>query len=218
MKKELVISSYTEDLLWINEIDSSVKLYVYNKDNRPNTINLPNIGREAHTYLYHICNNYNNLSDYIFFLQGRPFDHTGDCINIVNGIEHYWNEKSQLRYDGYWGYAHNFLGTMWTLTPSTQFSGECLPCRYDGYPHCSSFPNGMLPISDIWDEIFEINIPHTLEFVPGCQFHVHKKLIHNRSLNFWNKLYEMSISHEFFPWIFERIAPYVFDNNFKTKL
>ena len=28
-----------------------------------NIINLDNVGRESHTYLYHVINNYNNLSD-----------------------------------------------------------------------------------------------------------------------------------------------------------
>jgi Protein of unknown function (DUF3431) len=30
---------------------------------------LENIGREAHTYLYHICNNYRLLSDVTVFVQ-----------------------------------------------------------------------------------------------------------------------------------------------------
>ena len=36
-------------------------------------IKLPNIGRESHTYLYHIVNNYNQLADRVLFLQGDPF-------------------------------------------------------------------------------------------------------------------------------------------------
>lgn len=37
---------------------------------------LPNVGREGHAYLFHIINNYHNLADITFFLQGRIEDHT----------------------------------------------------------------------------------------------------------------------------------------------
>jgi hypothetical protein len=217
MTKELVISSYKEDTSWIDNINKDVKIYLYNKDNKPNTINLPNIGREAHTYLYHICNNYDNLSDYIFFFQGNPFDHTGMCINIINGNEKDWNNNVQMHFDGYWGYAHNSLGTMWKLDTSIQFEGECLSCRNDGYPHCNEFPGGILPIKEIWNQIFEVPIPDMLEFIPGCQFHIHKNLIYNKSLILWEKLYNMSENMQYFPWMFERIVPYILNNNFKIK-
>jgi hypothetical protein len=33
-------------------------------------VNLPNVGKCDHTYLYHIINNYNNLSKILVFLPG----------------------------------------------------------------------------------------------------------------------------------------------------
>jgi hypothetical protein len=213
MTKELVISSYKEDISWIKNINKDIKIYLYNKNNKPNTINLPNIGREAHTYLYHICNNYNNLSDYTFFFQGYPFDHSGKCLIIINGNYNDWSSNVQMHFDGYWGYAHNSLGTMWKLDPSTQFKGECLKCNIDGTPHHSG-----LNIKEIWNIIFETEIPNEIEFIPGNQFHIHKDLVHNRSLYFWQKLLYISEVTEMFPWIFERITPYIFNNKIKTKL
>ena len=120
-------------------------------------------------------------------------------------------------FDGYWGYAHNSLGTMWKLDTSIQFEGECLSCRNDGYPHCNEFPGGILPIKEIWNQIFEVPIPDMLEFIPGCQFHIHKNLIYNKSLILWEKLYNMSENMQYFPWMFERIVPYILNNNFKIK-
>jgi hypothetical protein len=38
-------------------------------------INLKNVGRESHTYLYHIINNYDNLANKTIFFQGRIDDH-----------------------------------------------------------------------------------------------------------------------------------------------
>jgi hypothetical protein len=44
----------------------------------PNTLHLPNIGREAHTYLHHICTRYETLAPLTVFCQGKPFDHAFD--------------------------------------------------------------------------------------------------------------------------------------------
>lgn len=217
--KEVVIASYLEDVSWTRNISSDIRVFDYNKAGRTDTcLQLPNIGRESHTYLYHILENYEKFSDYIFFFQGNPFDHTGQCLNLINGGPDIWNSNVQMYFDGYWGYAHNSFGTMWKLEPSLQFSGECLSCRKDGYPHCDNFAGGILPINEVWIQIFEMDIPENLEFIPGCQFHVHKSLIYNKTLAFWEKLYMMSLTNVNFPWIFERIAPYVFNNKFQTKL
>jgi hypothetical protein len=69
---EIVVSHYKEDIRWLKDF-SNFKITVYNKFKGENLI--PNIGFEAHTYLYHIVNNYDNLSKVTIFSQGFPFDH-----------------------------------------------------------------------------------------------------------------------------------------------
>jgi hypothetical protein len=81
-KKEIVVSRYTENLNWILNVDSYIKIIVYNKgdDNLSEAVRgridrifkLKNVGREGHTYLTHITDNYNNLADITFFTQGKP--------------------------------------------------------------------------------------------------------------------------------------------------
>jgi hypothetical protein len=51
---------------------------------------LNNVGREGHTYYKHIYDNYDNLTDYIIFLQGNPFDHSP---NIISNLNNYVNNK-----------------------------------------------------------------------------------------------------------------------------
>lgn len=81
----LIIAQYNEDVSWITNLDNRYiqKIYLYTKDinntnfvdskNIPSTRKyLPNIGREPHTYLYHIINNYDNLADINIFVQGSP--------------------------------------------------------------------------------------------------------------------------------------------------
>ena len=77
----LVIARYNETLDWLKE-DPFYKYHyiVYNKgvnsdyyksDKYINEVQLPNVGRETHSYLTHIINNYNNYpSNFTFFLPG----------------------------------------------------------------------------------------------------------------------------------------------------
>ena len=76
---ELVISRYNEDLQWLNdEPFNKHSAIVYNKgindDFNKSTVKqvipLKNVGREGHTYLYHIIHNYDNLADITVFLPG----------------------------------------------------------------------------------------------------------------------------------------------------
>ncbi|CAL8581084.1 hypothetical protein XPA_006787 [Xanthoria parietina] len=77
---EIVVSHYNEDLTWLKE--HSAECCVYSKGGEKNTPGLPftftplpNIGREGHTFLYHIVNHYENLAEVTLFVQGRIDDH-----------------------------------------------------------------------------------------------------------------------------------------------
>ncbi len=79
MDKCLIIARYKEDLSWL-ENHKDFKIKVYNKgnkliDNKYMKIeNLENVGRESHTWLYHIVKNYKNLNEISIFLQGNIQD------------------------------------------------------------------------------------------------------------------------------------------------
>jgi hypothetical protein len=70
----IVVARYNEDpWSWLSKDDPYVK--VYDKGSRGTPLSLPNIGRESHTYLTYIVDNYDMLPDVVFFTQGAP-DHT----------------------------------------------------------------------------------------------------------------------------------------------
>lgn len=75
MQIEIVVAKYNEDLAWLSYI-SDWKTMVYDKSK-----DIPNVGREAETWIRHIVENYDNLSDYTVFLQGDPRDHLRFPIN-----------------------------------------------------------------------------------------------------------------------------------------
>ena len=89
MKTEIVVARYNENLDWLKKIKKSkdLKITVYNKgpdDIDVPFIRLPNIGRESHTYLYHIINNYENLAEQIIFCQGDSIFHSPDFLDLIN--------------------------------------------------------------------------------------------------------------------------------------
>ena len=76
---DIIVSRYNEDLEWMNEYPfNKFKYIVYNKGINDNfnkkyikkIIKIDNVGRESHTYLYHIIHNYNNLAKINIFLPG----------------------------------------------------------------------------------------------------------------------------------------------------
>lgn len=107
MKKEkhIVIARYNEDLSWVSSIISEdSQIFIYNKGREINDvfspgvsiINLENVGREAHTYLYHILDNYNSLPEKIIFTQAHPNDHASE--NFRSYFLDFLNSSAEFKY------------------------------------------------------------------------------------------------------------------------
>ena len=210
IKYKIVIARYHENLDWINEMDQT-NIIIYNKSEVPleNAINRPNEGRDVETFLYHIIENYENLSDYVIFLQGNPFDHLnlkGEKINqhnLQNKINEliYSKEKINVK----------------LLTPHVE---------YHWY-------NPGLHKEKYYSLFFNSPFPKELYFSAGCQYIVSKKNILCRPKKFYEKLRTMllqskvlsfNISH-FDPtgdnsfdihringWTVERMFSYIFND------
>ena len=72
---EFVVSQYNENLNWLARMANHSHIYHKGTEVIPHFEyrqwdKLPNIGREGHTYLHHIINNYDYLANVTVFLQG----------------------------------------------------------------------------------------------------------------------------------------------------
>lgn len=76
----LVIAKYKENIDWSEGLEK----IVYNKFKGKNK--LDNIGREAHTFLYHIIKNYDTITDCVF-CQGNPIEHVPDFILKLDNVK-----------------------------------------------------------------------------------------------------------------------------------
>jgi hypothetical protein len=74
---EIVVAKYKEDVGWAASVERNVT--IYSKSGDSPYIELPNIGREAGTYLYHMVDRYDDLADRTLFVQGAPHDHELLC-------------------------------------------------------------------------------------------------------------------------------------------
>lgn len=80
MTIDIVIASYKEKLDWLHLIPPHWRVFLYNVDDARTEFpipctKLPNGGREAGPWLYHLEKEHGNYADVTLFVQGRPFDH-----------------------------------------------------------------------------------------------------------------------------------------------
>ena len=189
---DVVVARYNEDTKWTSMLKGDFNLIVYDKGQGHLTPGqeqvigqpLPNVGREAHTYLHHIVTNWDNLAEYTIFLQGWPFDHFVKLNDIQKFIDGDVPEEGISQ-----------IGTV-----------RYIYCDVTGFP---DYPNK--PIGEYFKKILKKDPPDTIFFtIHGAQYIVHKSMIHNKSLDFWKDLLEMSETIEDFPWIIERLWLYIF--------
>ena len=112
-KNQIVISRFNENLNWLNKWKSEFDIVVYNKgeeinDSEYNYVNVPNYGRESHTYLYHIVKNYDSLYNGTIFLQGDIQD---IGVNVFTNLMQY---VSGIENDGFSSSNIGFFNeTLW---------------------------------------------------------------------------------------------------------
>lgn len=203
---ELVISAFNRDYTnWIGLINDTIKITIYRKGDIQNIRNnetyiADNVGRDVHTFFYHISNNYYNLADYTFTSQDYPFDHVSNYISIINGDENTFNQNAKLSLNGCWFFNTDI------------YHGRLMKSDKFGCPnHCG------LNIEEIWNELFDVTMPDDIYFVPAGHFCISKEAIRVRPLSFYKKIKTILENNVNAPWIIERLESYIFNINYKIK-
>lgn len=151
---DIVIARYKEDVSWVSKLPPETRAIIYNKGepitwshyaNGPDEIlisQLPNVGREAHSYLTHMIAHY-SLPNRTVFCQGNPFDHCPDFL-----------EKISL------------LALSDHLLQDWISFGHFCECDWIG------MPQHMLPIAKTYEDILQKPAPNKFKFVVGAQFSI----------------------------------------------
>jgi hypothetical protein len=202
MKKELVISAFVRDYKsqFLN-VSKDVQFTVYRKGEIKNLremeIYIPNnVGRDVHTFYYHLVNRYYTLSDITFFSQDYFLDHVHNYVEIINGNIDTWNENSSQYDDGCWFFNKGICDK----------ENRTLDCDKYGLPH-HDLGEGII---NIWNILFNEPCPEKISFSPGGHFAITKEAVHKVPLEVYKKVLNLLEEHNSqSPWIIERLNSYI---------
>jgi hypothetical protein len=176
MKIDWVISRYNKNVDWVNKAKHINKIYIYDKENPTNPNNIPvNKGNEASVYLKFIIDNYDNLSDYIFFTHDDEYTwhHSGSIIDR-------YNEALMEAFNGKTYFNVNNKCVLGSIKSNPWYDEILL--WYNTYIE-KYIPLSSLPESD-W----------TVGHRGSAQFLVHKSAILSLPIEFYNDLYQWIIT------------------------
>jgi hypothetical protein len=126
---DLVVARYEEDISWIKNIpeDMYSRMFIYNKGsdadfNLPKSVTktLPNYGRESHTYLSHVIDNYDNLADITMFVPGSAWYRDDKQRRVIRITDYLRNNKDSIiighKDNNIINDTYNFSIDTWTVT------------------------------------------------------------------------------------------------------
>ncbi len=184
---KIVIARYNEDISWISQLNTT-NIIIYNKGQSlgiSNEIMIENVGKEGHTFYKYIYDNYDELDEYTVFLQGNPFDHLPNTINIINELI----QNNSMKF--------------------IALSKKLLKCNTTACIYHSD-----LPLRKTYEYLFNKNQYVNFLFGPGGQFMVHKNEILKHPKEFYLKIVNL-LSYTVNPiegYVIERFHPLIFNH------
>lgn len=181
----IVVARYNENLAWLNE-NKDHSIYIYNKGHSPilsppmnsSIIPMDNVGRESHTYLSHIVNNYDSLNTTTVFVQGNISDHI-DRRNIHSPFKHIDVLLCSIRD----GLSQNAI-----TTPKHEWFSPKPTFRILTWKKC---PQGdsKTQFGDWFTQFIQPNFPEDpFKWYPGALFAVNKRNILQHPKSYYEEL------------------------------
>lgn len=195
---ELVVAHHEEDLRWLRRVPVLFRISIYNKGSvqaLPQSllgragmceIPLPNIGREAHTYLTHLIARYDSLADLTVFCQGHPFDHAPDLHGQLAALAEERETPSPFLWYGF-------------LEDTDDPLGRRLFVPWSKNPERRELATGR-----IFELLFEKPSPELFHFRGGAQFAVAREGARSRPREFYEKALAVCLSDPLVPHSLER--------------
>ncbi|GAB4240204.1 MAG: hypothetical protein OHK005_02180 [Candidatus Methylacidiphilales bacterium] len=194
---ELVIARYQEPLDWLRRVPPSWRITIYNKGaplNRP-SLPLPNVGREAHTYLHHLVSRRTSLARHTVFVQGHPFDHVPDLHRKLTA----WTSgQAAIR-------PFEWLGF---LVDWDDPEGKRLFVPWSKNPDRLTLPTGHL-----YRQLFGRPPPERFLFFGGAHFSLTADLALRRPPDFYQRALRIASTHPLAAHAFERFWDHLFGVN-----
>ena len=183
---QIVVARYNEDLDWLNNYRKWI--IVYNKGKRLKdeekyykVYNIKNVGRESHTYLYHIINNWDNLSNNTLFIQGKSYDHD----NFIN-IKYYLLSQLPI--------TINLSANKLDIETNNRIKYNK---KWTFIKNNSDWKESKYNFKTWWNKYIQKTLPSIRDFYwsPGAFFSIRNSIIKNKSKNYYEKLIETISDH-----------------------
>ena len=197
---ELVVAHYLENLNWLRRVPPSFRKTIYTKATQgrlpigsPDRAesHLPNAGREAHTYLYHLVTRYDSLADYTVFCQGKPFDHAYDFHHRLRAFAAGELPDAPFQWLGH---------IIDTDTPDGQLFREW-----------SKNDTGEgLDLAGFHRQLFGLGGPENYPFYLGAQFVISRESVLRQPLDFYQKALKLSLDYPNAAHCYERMWDRIF--------
>lgn len=193
-KIELVVARYQEDLAWLKRVPGGVRVTVYDKGGQAEGrgIPLPNVGREAHTYLHHIVTRYTELADLTIFCQGRPFDHVPDLHKRLRNFASGADTVADFRWLGF-------------VIDHDDVTGARLFQTWSKNPE-----HRPLDLADFWRALWSDPLPQRFTFFLGAHFAVTSARVQRQPREWYQRACDVSMQHPDAAHCFERCWDRVF--------
>jgi hypothetical protein len=190
---ELVVSRHTEDLAWLRRVPREFLITVYDKgDGLSGGHALPNLGREAHTYLHHLAERHESLAELTVFVQGHPFDHAPDLHKRLKALA----EGRENVLDFWW------LGF---LAETDDARGRRLFVPWSKNPERRE-----LDLDGFHQRLFGRPGPEQYRFFVGGQFAVRRSTARAREADYYRAARDIAATFPLAPHCFERVWDGVF--------
>lgn len=195
---ELVVARYREDIAWTRNVPKGVRVSVYDKGGGHGlpdgieAIPLANVGREAHTYLWHLTRRYDSLAPVTVFCQGHPFDHAHDLHRVLRAIASGVKCVQEFLWLGF-------------IIDTDDRRGRRLFVPWGGNPGGRE-----LPLDEVHEALLGEPCPERVRFYPGGQFAVTAGCARSRPREFFERALEMAAADDLRAHCFERLWDRVF--------
>jgi len=203
---ELVVAHYTENLNWLRNLPTGLPTTVYDKSPDhsagPDAILLPNVGREAHTYLHHIVSRYDSLAEWTIFCQGKPFDHAYD---FKKTLREFVTEPLPITEPKLIDNQANGFHWLGHLIDTDDDRGHRL-----FQPWSKNEDGRGLDMRSFHRALFGTDGPEQYTFVLGAQFAVHRNLLRRKPVSFYEQALDVSVTFPDAAHCFERSWDRVF--------
>jgi len=176
---EVVVCRYGEDLAWTRNLPRGVAVTVYDKTPLPqppwpDSIPLPNHGRDDYVWLHHLVERYESLAEVTVFAQGRPFDHAPDLHRVIRRFAKGEEPMPDFAWLGFLWETDDARGrpsfVTWTKNP------ERRELNLEGF------------FQALWQE----PAPEKVRYVGGSQFALSRETAYRRLKAFYERALEIS--------------------------